>query len=102
MSALPTSLSSARDTVDAVVWDYDGTLVATRFADEAAVAPSAAAAIFDRDVMRGSLGKDVEWDVWGPLSRRPLTQSMHGRHGASRKRCCDVPPRLGVAGAARW
>jgi hypothetical protein len=34
----------------------------------AAVAPSAAAAIFDRDVMRGSLGKDVEWDV-GPQSR---------------------------------
>jgi hypothetical protein len=39
-------------------------------APAAAVAPSAAAAILDvRDVMRGSLGKDVEWDVEGPHVR---------------------------------
>jgi len=72
MSALPTSLpSSARP--PAVIWDYDGTLVATRFADEAAVAelvrrdPSAAA------------GAEVFWATEGQPIIQRLELAWPGR-----------------------
>ncbi len=72
MSALPTSLpSSARPL--AVIWDYDGTLVATRFADEAAVAelvrsdPSAAA------------GAEVFWATEGQPIIQRLELAWPGR-----------------------
>lgn len=74
MSALPTSLpASARPHIGAVVWDYDGTLVATRFADEAAVAelirrdPSAAA------------GAEVFWATEGQPIIERLELAWPGR-----------------------
>jgi HAD superfamily hydrolase (TIGR01509 family) len=65
MSALPTSLPSSEARPDAVVWDYDGTLVATRFADEAAVAE-----LIRRDPA-ATAGAEVFWATEGqPISQR--------------------------------
>src|SRR5947209_12841586 len=59
-------------------------------APAAAVAPSAAAAIFDRDVIARVPWKDVEWDVGTARVVRSLPQSMHRGSGASRKRSGDT------------
>jgi beta-phosphoglucomutase-like phosphatase (HAD superfamily) len=72
MSALPTSLQR-HPAVDAVIWDYDGTLVDTRFADEAAVTelirrdPSAAA------------GAEVFWATEGQPIIQRLELAWPGR-----------------------
>jgi HAD superfamily hydrolase (TIGR01509 family) len=74
MSALPTSLpSSARSLVDAVVWDYDGTLVATRFADEAAVAE-----LIRRDPA-ATAGAEVFWATEGQPIIQRLELAWPGR-----------------------
>jgi len=73
MSALPSSLPLPRPAIDAVIWDYDGTLVNTRFADEAAVAelvgrePSAAA------------GAEVFWATEGQPIIQRLELAWPGR-----------------------
>lgn len=76
MSALSTSLpASARPGIAAVIWDYDGTLVESRFADEAAVAelirrdPSAAA------------GAEVFWATEGQPIIERLELAWPGRVG---------------------
>ncbi|HXA27355.1 MAG TPA: HAD-IA family hydrolase [Candidatus Angelobacter sp.] len=74
MSALPTSLpSSAAAPVDAVVWDYDGTLVATRFADEAAVAE-----LIRRDPAAAA-GAEVFWATEGQPIIQRLELAWPGR-----------------------
>jgi len=75
MSALPTSLAVPHPAIEAVIWDYDGTLVETRFADEAAVAellrqdPSAAA------------GAEVFWATEGQPIIQRLELAWPGRAG---------------------
>jgi HAD superfamily hydrolase (TIGR01509 family) len=75
MSALPTSLpSSAR--AGTVVWDYDGTLVATRFADEAAVAQ-----LIRRDPAAAA-GAEVFWATEGQPIVQRLELAWPGRGAA--------------------
>lgn len=74
MSALPTSLpASARPQIAAVVWDYDGTLVATRFADEAAVAE-----LIRRDPSSAA-GAEVFWATEGQPIIERLELAWPGR-----------------------
>ena len=74
MSALPTSLpGSARARFAAVVWDYDGTLVATRFADEAAVAE-----LIRRDPAAAA-GAEVFWATEGQPIIERLELAWPGR-----------------------
>ncbi|HZS15391.1 MAG TPA: HAD-IA family hydrolase [Candidatus Dormibacteraeota bacterium] len=74
MSALPSSLpDSARPHIDAVVWDYDGTLVATRFADEAAVAE-----LIRRDPAAAA-GAEVFWATEGQPIIQRLELAWPGR-----------------------
>jgi pyrophosphatase PpaX len=75
MSALPTSLPSSADrpAIDAVVWDYDGTLVATRFADEAAVAE-----LVHRDPA-ATAGAEVFWATEGQPIIQRLEMAWPGR-----------------------
>ncbi len=74
MSALPTSLpSSARPEIAAVIWDYDGTLVATRFADEAAVAE-----LIRRDPAAAA-GAEVFWATEGQPILERLELAWPGR-----------------------
>jgi HAD superfamily hydrolase (TIGR01509 family) len=65
--------SSARGPVDAVVWDYDGTLVATRFADEAAVAE-----LIRRDPAAAA-GAEVFWATEGQPIIQRLELAWPGR-----------------------
>jgi HAD superfamily hydrolase (TIGR01509 family) len=73
MSALPSSLPIPHPAIEAVIWDYDGTLVETRFADEAAVAelvrhdPAAAA------------GAEVFWATEGQPIIQRLELAWPGR-----------------------
>jgi HAD superfamily hydrolase (TIGR01509 family) len=73
MSALPASLPSSARPVDAVVWDYDGTLVATRFADEAAVAE-----LVRRDPAAAA-GAEVFWATEGQPIIQRLELAWPGR-----------------------
>jgi len=73
MSALPASDPILNPAIQAVIWDYDGTLVETRFADEAAVAellrqdPAAAA------------GAEVFWATEGQPIIQRLELAWPGR-----------------------
>src|SRR5258708_6723566 len=75
MSALPSSLHLPHPAIDAVIWDYDGTLVDSRFADEAAVAelvrrePAAAA------------GAEAFWATEGEPIIQRLELAWPGRSG---------------------
>ena len=71
MSALPTSLS--RPAVGAVLWDYDGTLVDTRFADEAAVTE-----LIRRDPAAAA-GAEVFWATEGQPIIQRLELAWPGR-----------------------
>jgi len=73
MSALPSSLPSARAARVAVIWDYDGTLVATRFADEAAVAE-----LIRRDPAAAA-GAEVFWATEGQPIIQRLELAWPGR-----------------------
>ena len=73
MSALPSSLPSARVSPVAVIWDYDGTLVATRFADEAAVAE-----LIRRDPAAAA-GAEVFWATEGQPIIQRLELAWPGR-----------------------
>jgi pyrophosphatase PpaX len=73
MSALSTTLPSASPQLDAVVWDYDGTLVATRFADEAAVAE-----LIRRDPAAAA-GAEVFWATEGQPILQRLALAWPGR-----------------------
>jgi HAD superfamily hydrolase (TIGR01509 family) len=73
MSALPDSHSVPHGAIDAVVWDYDGTLVATRFADEAAVAE-----LIRRDPAAAA-GAEVFWATEGQPIIQRLELAWPGR-----------------------
>ena len=66
MNALSTSsLPLPQPAIDAVIWDYDGTLVDTRFADEAAVAE-----LISKEPAAGA-GAEVFWATEGlPIIQR--------------------------------
>ena len=66
MSALPSSLPFPHPAIDAVIWDYDGTLVDTRFADEAAVGE-----LVDREPSAAA-GAEVFWATEG----KPIIQRL--------------------------
>jgi pyrophosphatase PpaX len=75
MSALPSSLQLPHPAIDAVIWDYDGTLVDSRFADESAVAE-----LIRRDPAAAS-GAEVFWATEGEPIIQRLELAWPGRAG---------------------
>jgi pyrophosphatase PpaX len=73
MSALPSSLPVPHPAIEAVIWDYDGTLVETRFADEAAVAE-----LLRRDPAAAA-GAEVFWATEGQPIIQRLELAWPGR-----------------------
>ncbi len=73
MSALPSSQPLPDAAVDAVIWDYDGTLVNTRFADEAAVAE-----LIRRDPAAAA-GAELFWATEGQPIIQRLELAWPGR-----------------------
>lgn len=73
MSALPSSLPIPDLAIQAVIWDYDGTLVETRFADEAAVAE------LIRSEPAAAAGAEVFWATEGQPIIQRLELAWPGR-----------------------